>query len=485
MRSHLPAAEVNLSHALTSVFHAPLYGFLSRCERDVHAFEYPTSSLRLIMHPNDDIVAACNRFLAWLDKVGYESFDPYDIWGTQYGLWSRKVYYAKGGLGIPLVAPLVAMELAWPSLRGVIVRKERFATADAQIVLGLLNLHKTSMEQRHLEKAAALGDELLAYSIPGFRGPCWGYPFDWQNNKDAIWPKGTPYITCTPYCYEAYLGLLDATGNKKYLELAVGIAAFVHGDLKDIPTRPNSAASSYSPLDQRQVVNASAYRAYVLKDAGQRFGRQDYLETSRRNLNFVLDSQAEDGSWLYAMNEGKSYIDNFHTCFNLKNLFKIQRIEPDLRIYRAIRRGFAYYRRHLIDAQGHPKPFAIKPRLQLGKLEMYDFAEGITLGALIGNLIPEAGELARCLAHKLVKNYQLPDGYFVTRVYRGGFRHRFPFLRWPQAQLFYALTNLLTARDCKPYDEGHERHGRIARVKMAQAEPAYPLCHVDQSPTEH
>ena len=51
---------------------------------------------------------SCIRFLAWLDRVGYESYDPYDIWGTRYGLWSRKVYYAKGRLGIPLVAPLVA-----------------------------------------------------------------------------------------------------------------------------------------------------------------------------------------------------------------------------------------------------------------------------------------------------------------------------------------------------------------------------------------
>ena len=393
------------------------------------------------------LLAACERFLGWLERVGYASYDPYDIWGTRYGLWSRKVYYAKGGLGIPLVAPLVAVDLICPSLRGLFVRKERFATADSQVLLGLLNLYQVTREERHLEQAVALGDEILAYSIPGFRGPCWGYPFDWQNSKDAVWPKSTPYITCTPYCYEAYLGLLEATGSMKYLNLAAGIAEFVHGDLQDIPTGPDSAAGSYSPFDKRQVVNASAYRAYVLADAGQRFGRQDYLEASRRNLNFVLESQADDGSWLYAMNEAKSYIDNFHTCFNLKNLFKIHRIEPDARIDRAIRQGFSYYRQHLIDAEGNPKPFAVEPRLQLARLEMYNFAECITLGTLIGGMIPDAGCLARSLADKLIQHYQLPDGHFVTRVFRGGFRHRFPFLRWPQAQLFYALTNLLKTQD--------------------------------------
>jgi hypothetical protein len=237
----------------------------------------------------------------------------------------------------------------------------------------------------------------------------------------------------------------EATADPKYQDRLVGIGEFVHGDLKDIPTGPNSAAGSYSPFDTRQVVNAAAYRAYVLADAGMRFRRQDFLEASKRNLNFVLESQAADGSWLYAMNEGKSYIDNFHSCFNLKNLFKIHRIEPDPRIEDSIRRGFAYYREHLIDANGNPKPFAVRPRLQLAKLEMYDFAEGITLGALIGEMIPEAGELARSLATKVIQEHQLPDGHFVTRVYCGGFRHCFPFLRWPQAQLFYALTNLLKA----------------------------------------
>ena len=390
---------------------------------------------------------SCSRFLVWLDRAGYASYDPYDIWGTRYGLWSRKVYYAKGGLGIPLVAPLVAIDLLCPSLRTLFVKKDRFATCDAQLLLAFLNLHQITGEAKYLDRAVALGEEIIGYSIPGFRGPCWGYPFDWQNNKNEVWPKNTPYITCTPYCYEAYLGLLQTTGNPKYQGWVAEIAEFVHGDLKDIPTGPDSAAGSYSPFDHRQVVNATAYRAYLLADAGKRFGRNDYLVASRRNLNFVLESQADDGSWLYAMNEKTSYIDNFHTCFNLKNLFKIHQIEPDERIEASIRRGFTYYREHLIDADGNPKPFAVKPRLQLAKLEMYDFAEGITLGTLIEDLIPEAGVLARSLAEKLIQEHQLSAGHFVTRVFRGGFRHRFPFLRWSQAQMFYALTNVLKAND--------------------------------------
>ena len=218
----------------------------------------------------------------------------------------------------------------------------------------------------------------------------------------------------------------------------------VRRTVTSLPTGPDAAAGSYStlPFDQRQVVNATAYRAWVLTDAGQRFDRADYLEDARLNLNFVLESQAEDGSWLYAMNEAKSFIDHFHTCFNLKNLYKIHRLRSDPRVEQAIRRGYGYYREQLIDEAGNPKSFAVEPRLQVTKLEMYNFAEGITLGALLGDLVPEALGVSETMADRLIHEHQLPDGHFVTRVFRGGLRHKFPFLRWPQGQLFYALTNL-------------------------------------------
>src|SRR5882757_3256351 len=75
------------------------------------------------------------RFDAWLGKVGYESYDPYDFWGTKYGLFSRRVYYKRGVLALPLIAPILLMDVACPSMRGLFVAKERFATADGQLIL--------------------------------------------------------------------------------------------------------------------------------------------------------------------------------------------------------------------------------------------------------------------------------------------------------------------------------------------------------------
>ena len=44
---------------------------------------------------------------------------------------------------------------------------------------------------------------------------------------------------------------------------------------------------------------------------------------AERNLNFVLENQNPDGSWFYAVDGVRDFIDHFHTCFVMKALAKI------------------------------------------------------------------------------------------------------------------------------------------------------------------
>lgn len=394
--------------------------------------------------PEAEIRSGISRFVQWLERNSSRSYDPYDIWGTRYSLWARRLYYRSSLAGLPFIAPLLGIEILCPSLRRLFAKKDRFATADAQLLLGFLNLYRTTGDEDCLKKARRLGEDLLGYSIPGYSGYCWGYPFDWQNQR-GMWARNTPFITCTPYCYEAFAGLHELTGEARYREIAESIATFVHDDLKDTETAPGAAASSYSPKDDSEVINATAYRAWVLFDAAERFGRRDWRDKAERNLRYILQSQRPDGSWYYATDGHGNYIDHFHTCFVLKKLWKINRLQPREEIQTALRRGYDFYRRELFFPDGLPKMYALKPRTGIVRHEMYDFAEAITLGSLLRDDIPEAYVHVQSLARVLCSRYQLPDGHFVTRVYAGGWRHTFPFIRWPQSQLFYSLTNLLRA----------------------------------------
>ncbi len=474
-----------------------------RCAATIASLDPQLSTL------NSQLTSAIRAFIGWLDRVGYDSYDPYDLWGTKYGLFARRLYYKKNPFGLPLIAPIVAVETLCPSLRTLFVRKQRFATADAQLLLAFLNLHELlpspprmgrglgevsksegsqpstinhqlpsasqpstlNSQPSLIARARTLADDLLKLSIPGYQGHCWGYPFDWQNNR-GLWVRHTPFITSTPYCYEAFVKLAEATGEKRYLDVAESAARFVFHDLNDTPTSATAAAGSYGPHDRTFVINASAYRAWLLFDAAERFGIPDYRRKAELNLNFILESQRPDGSWLYALNSpAEAFIDHFHTCFVLKNLFKLNRSLRSERVRKAIDDGYGYYRRALFDSEGLPKSFAIVPRTQLVRFEMYNFAEAITLGVLLREELPPAFADAKRLGQLLIERYQVSAGHFVTRVFRGGWKHRFPFLRWPQAQLFYALTNLLraltspkatmVAQGNLPTESGGQRHRQV------------------------
>jgi len=396
---------------------------------------------------------ATRSFLQWLDKNGVESYDPYDLWGTRYGLLARRAYYRKHPLGTFLVSPVVVSDVLMPRASRLLIKKQRFATAEAQLALAFLNLYRLTRDDIHLKSATKAVDRLLELSIPGYRGHCWGYPFDWQNHQ-GLWPRNTPFITATPYCFEAFIGIADATGDQRFLEVAASIARFVADDLRDSETRAGASAGSYSPNDRSKVINASAYRAFVLFESWRRFGHIQYRRTAERNLQFIFDAQRADGSWLYAIDSpGEAFIDHFHTCFVLKNLVKLNRVIASTQVTQTVRRGFAFYNDALFHSNGMPKSFAIEPRVQLARLEMYNFAESITLGTLLKGFIPGAFDRARALTRRLIDTYQLADGHFVTRTFVGGVRHTTPFLRWPQAQLFLALTNMLVAFE--PDESGH------------------------------
>ena len=283
-------------------------------------------------------------------------------------------------------------------------------------------------------------------SIPGYSGHCWGYPFDWQNNR-GLWTRNTPFITSTPYCFEAFLGVADARDQRNISRWRHPSRGSWHAIFETSTISAEASAGSYSPNDQTQVINASAYRAFVLFEAWRRFHIDEYRDIAERNLRFILDSQREDGSWLYAL---ESPAEGVHRSF--PHLFRAQESSENLNrvvgsaaVVRAIEKGWAFYRRALFHNDETPKSFAVEPRTQLARVEMYNFAEAITLGTLLKASIPEAFALARRLTQKVIREYQLADGHFVTRTFRGGLRHTTPFLRWPQAQMFLALTNMLRA----------------------------------------
>ena len=216
-------------------------------------------------------------------------------------------------------------------------------------------------------------------------------------------------------------------------------------DIGDFPVSPDTASSGYHPKDtEGGVINASAYRAFLLARASRLFDEPSYRERAERYLNFVLKTQRPDGSWPYEASGTRDFIDHFHTCFVLKALAKIDKTEEHEGLRSSLEKGVSFYAHELFDQDGLPKPFFRAPRLTVYRNELYDYAECINLGVLLRGRFPAMDERTDRAIDDLLARWQKPDGFFRSRRLQLGWDN-LPMHRWGQSQIFRSLCLALGA----------------------------------------
>ena len=163
----------------------------------------------------------------------------------------------------------------------------------------------------------------------GFEHYAWGYPFNWETRNGTI-KEGTPYDhdACL-MSMRLFEQVYQLDGNPQWLEIMQSIALHALEDYQDFETSPKASTCCYSPGPDNSsgVINASAYRAFLLTAACVGFLRSKNIRRlADRNLNFVLESQNPNGSWFYSTDNERDFVDHFHTCFVLKALAKIEQL---------------------------------------------------------------------------------------------------------------------------------------------------------------
>ena len=386
-----------------------------------------------------EVRTAVDRFARWLDRYGETSYDKESYFAGPIGRYAKALYYRKPLAGTAAVAPMVISEALAPSARRLFWKPQRFPIADAHFAMGFALLFDTSGDQTHYRRAVHFLEVLEATRCPGFERYAWGYPFDWVTRTGTI-RAGTPLITTVPYAYEAFRAVYEIDKDERWHEIMRSIAQHAHLDYRDRETSGGAASCAYTPNpnDPAGVVNASAYRASLLTKATLDFSEVEYGKVAERNLRFVLASQNADGSWPYAMDGHRDFVDHFHTCFVLKALVTIESITGDRRCTEAIERGVRYYIVNLFDAERLPRPFSRAPRLTIYRRELYDYAECLNVATLLRGRFPELDKIALAVTEDLLKRWQTPEGSFRSRQLLIGWDN-VPMHRWAQAQLFRGL----------------------------------------------
>lgn len=419
---------------------------------DVHPKVQAAGSIqrRLEIAPSgmsvDRVATAVSRFIMWLEGFGETSYDHQSFFASNLGRRAKAFYYRKPLLGTLAVAPMVFCEAFVPSARRFFGKPQRFPIADAHYAMGFAYLAESSGAEGYYQRAVHFLDVLEQMRCPGYEDYCWGYPFDWETRNGCI-EAGTPLITTVPYVYEAFSSVYQIDKDAKWRRIMASIAEHAFKSYRDIETSADSATCGYTPApdDPGGVVNASAYRAFLLTRAALDFAEPRYAEVARRNVNFVLESQNADGSWPYSTDGHRAFVDHFHTCFVLKALAKIEQLTGDERCAGALELGVAYYVRMLFDARRLPKPFSRPPRLTVYRRELYDYAECINLALLLKGRFRELDTLLASAVTDLLARWQKRDGSFRTRELLVGWDD-IPMHRWAQSQVFRSLCLLLSSQ---------------------------------------
>jgi hypothetical protein len=382
------------------------------------------------------------KFIKWLNRYGEKSWDFQSFFAGPVGGRAKALYYRHRLVGTAAVAPMIFCEAFLPEARRLFHQPMRFPIADAHYAMGFAFLYETSGDSSQLENAVHFLTELEKSRCHQSKEYCWGYPFDWVWHGGVI-KQQTPLITTTPYVYEAFLQLCKLHRRNQWEPVLESIARHAATDIKDFPTSETASSCSYTPFDEGGVINAAAYRAFLLTSASQIFAEADYWRIAERNLNFVLENQNADGSWFYAVDGVRDFIDHFHTCFVMKALAKIHSLTSDPEILEALTKGVSYYLNNLFDQDGLPKPFSKAPRLTVYKRELYDCAECINLCLLLRDRFPQlTATLEKVVAH-ILGAWVKRDGSFRSRKLHLGWDN-VPMHRWGQSQMFRSLAFYLS-----------------------------------------
>lgn len=390
------------------------------------------------------ILKHTQSLMHWLEENDYASYDQYDFWSSKPGILSKHLFSTNKLLGAPSVALIFILDTYFPCTRSIFARKHRSAEAIPRIANSYFRLYQMTGKPDYLDRGCDLLAWLKDNATLTEHGIGWGLHFDWQ--RAELLEKGTPCVTLSAYSTRAFLEGHRLTGSNDYLEIALKTGDFVFSDLNR-KVVANGTAVSYTPFDKNYVINANSYAAGILVETLKYKYDPKRKVLIDRIVNYILDQQNPDGSWYYFdkndVPKRKNFIDNFHTCFVLENLFLIWKYSKDDNLKRSIDKGYRFFIENFITNDFSVRYYFSYPYPTGIKVDIRGCAEAIHCLAVLSEIYPEALKLSIKIAEWTSDNMQDSSGFFYFRIYQTH-KHKMPYIRWGQAPMVNALTFLLT-----------------------------------------
>lgn len=398
-----------------------------------------------------------SRLKLYCESSDFKGWDPYD--GLNSKVFQALPFFKNSALC--RLAVIQGFKRSPINLRRIaMVPKEYNAKGIGLFQQGYCNLYKllasdpkSQVPNEELAKCIGTEDEILARiqyladlllemrsdkMFPGeYHGACWGYNFDWQARRLFLFPKFTPTVVATNFCATALMEAYEITKNQEYLDVALSAANFVIEDLHRTEYK-DGFLFSYSKLPGNDTVfNASLLGSRLLSYCFKYTGNEEYKTLARKSIAACCVGQKENGAWVYGMLPVQSWVDSFHTGYNLDGLIAYQENTGDISFNEYIEKGFDYYIKNMFTEDGTPKYYDN----QMYPIDIHCPGQlFVTLSRL--HKFSEYRPLAEKVLYWTMKNMQDKKGYFYYQL-KKGISSKIPYMRWSNAFMFCALSYFL------------------------------------------
>lgn len=397
------------------------------------------------------IVESLSNLQNYCEAEDFKGWDPYD------GLNSR-IFNALPLLKNSALCRLVMIQLFKRNpinlRRLAAVPKQYNPKAIALFISGYCHIYRAVEAKPELQNAFGQKEVLkstidrLAHLLLSLRsrgdyhGACWGYNFDWQARRLFLFPRYTPTVVATSFCTTALLDAYEITGDTEYLNVAISTAQFVTNDLH----RSNYGSGflfSYSPLPGNDtVLNASLLGVKILSLCYKYTHNPEYRALASKVVTAVCEAQRPDGGWVYGLLPVQSWIDSFHTGYNLEALNAYRMLTDDRSFDKNIKLGLNFYINNFFEEEGTPKYYHDKTF----PVDIHSPGQLlITLSNM--NLLSRYHELTEKVVEWTIRNMQDRKGYFYYQV-KPGISSKISYMRWSNAFMFNALSHCLNNYYC-------------------------------------
>lgn len=384
------------------------------------------------------IVDSFERLRTFCEHNNFKGWDPYD--GLNSTLFQSLPFKKSRFFRLVWIQFFKKSPINFRKIFGV--KKDYNPKGLGLFLTGYCDMYHLDPDPKTLEKIKFLVKEILTLKSKGYSGSCWGYNFDWQA-RAFFQPKHTPTVVATTFISYALLDAYEILNDNIILDECRSACDFVLNDLNRTYDEDGDFAFSYSPEDSTQVYNASLLGSRLLSRVYFYTREEILISEAKKSVSFCVKHQKTDGSWSYSPLPFHSWIDNFHTGYNLECISEYQKYSGDNSYSESIEVGFEYYINTFFTEEGISKYY----NNSIFPIDIHAPAQLIvTLFRL--NKLHEHKSLVDRVMNWTIDNMQDKKGYFY---YQKGkyYTSRIPYIRWAQSWMFFAQSMYLRGYEIK------------------------------------